>query len=79
MAENIATHPQPSLSLPIRLEKKRKRLQVGVASVTLGVVLLGAAAYNSTYSGSMLIAIYLTIASVCALVAGIIQLRRALG
>lgn len=78
MAENIATHPQPSLSLPIRMEKKRKRLQIGVASVVIGVLLMGGAAYNFTYSGSILIAIYLTIASTCVLVPGLVQLRRGL-
>lgn len=77
MVDHSATHPQPSLSLPIRMEKKRKRTQAGIASVTFGVLMLGGAAYNFTYKGSYLIAIYLTIFSLCLLGFGIIRLRSA--
>lgn len=76
MVEHTATHPEPSFSLPIRMEKKRKRLQVGTAGIIIGVVLLAGAGYNFTYAGSVLVAIYLTIASLAVLGGGIMQLRR---
>ncbi len=76
MVDHTATHPEPSFSLPIRMEKKRKRLQVGTAGVVIGTALLGGAGYNFTYAGSYLVAIYLTIASIAMLGAGLVQLRR---
>lgn len=78
MVEHTATHPEPSFSLPIRMEKKRKRLQVGTAGIVIGVALMAGAGYNFTYAGSVLVAIYLTIASLAVLSGGILQLRRGL-
>ncbi len=77
MSEVYATPREPSLSLPIRLEKKRKATRVGAVAVGVGVVMLGGAVYNFGRSGSVLIAIYLAILASCLLSFGTTRLIRA--
>jgi hypothetical protein len=77
LADVCASRPEPSLSLPIRLEKKRQTTRIGAASVAIGVVLLGGSAYHFGRSGSVLIAIYLAILGSCMLSFGIAKLVKA--
>jgi hypothetical protein len=77
LVEPYPTRPEPSLSLPIRLEKKRKRTKAGVAAEIVGAALLSAGVYNFTRSGSELIAAYLTVMAVALLVVGLAVLLRA--
>jgi len=72
-----ATRPEPPLSLPIRMDRKRKRTRVGVGGTVIGVGFLSWAGYTFTISGSELIATYLTIVGAGALAMGITQLVRA--
>jgi len=76
LVDMYPTRPEPSLSLPIRMEKKRKRTKAGVAAEIAGAALLGAGIYNFTKSGSELIAIYLTVMAVALLVLGLSVLLR---
>ncbi len=75
--DHYATRPEPPLSLPIRMEKKRKRTKVGVTATTVGLLLLGGAGYNLTHTGSEVIAVYMSILAVALLVAGVSLLVRA--
>jgi hypothetical protein len=75
--EPYATRPQGPLSLPIRMEQKRKRTRTGIIALIAGVALLGGAAYNFADTGSELIAIYLTVMGVLPLVLGVTLLVRA--
>ena len=52
------TRPETSLSMPIRMEKKRKRTKTGMLALTIGIALLGAAGYCLTGTGSEVIAAY---------------------
>jgi hypothetical protein len=77
LADYIATRPEPSLSLPIRMEQKRKRTRVGAVAMLVGVVLLGGAGYNFSRTGSELIATYLAVLALILLGVGISQVGRA--
>jgi hypothetical protein len=61
LAEYCATNPEPSLSMPIRMEQKRKRMQSSVACIIVGLATLGGAGFNFTRSGYVLIASYMTV------------------
>jgi hypothetical protein len=76
LVDPYPSHPEPSLSLPIRMEKKRKRTKAGVAAEIVGAALLSAGIYNFTRSGSELIAVYLTVMAVGLLVVGLSVLLR---
>ncbi|MBN1606850.1 MAG: hypothetical protein JW940_09455 [Polyangiaceae bacterium] len=76
MVDPYPTRPEPSLSLPIRMEKKRKRTKAGIAAEVVGAALLSAGIYNFTKSGSELIATYLTVMAVALLVVGLTVLLR---
>ena len=76
MVDPYPTRPEPSLSLPIRMEKKRKRTKAGVAAEIAGAAFLSAGIYNFTQSGSELIAAYLTVMAVALLVVGLTVLLR---
>lgn len=76
MVDPYPTLPEPSLSLPIRMEKHRKRTRAGIAAEVVGVALLCAGIYNFTKSGSELIAAYLTVMAAGFLVVGLVVLRR---
>jgi len=52
------TRPETSLSMPIRMEKKRKRTKTGILALSIGLVLLGAAGYCLKGTGSEVIAAY---------------------
>jgi hypothetical protein len=71
------TRPQGPLSLPIRMEQKKKRTRTGTATLIAGLALLGGAAYNFTQPGYELIAIYLTAIGLIPLALGITLLVRA--
>jgi len=75
--DHYATRPEAPLSLPIRMEKKRKRTQAGAAATTIGVLLLGGAGYNLTRSGSEVIAIYMAVLAIPLLAMGVSLLVRA--
>ncbi len=77
MADMIATRPEPSLSLPIRMDKKRKRTRTGAMFTVIGVGLLGGAGYNFTQTGRELIAIYITVLALIVLAVGISQFGKA--
>lgn len=77
LAEPYATRPETSLSLPIRMEKKRKRTRVGTAALVVAAPFLAGAGYNFTIRGSELIAVWLTLMGLGALAVGITSLRRA--
>ena len=77
MADYIATGPEPSLSMPIRMEKKRKRTRFGTLFTTVGIGLLGGAGYNFTITGRELIAIYMAVLAVIVLGVGISQFGKA--
>jgi hypothetical protein len=77
LSQPYATRPEAPLSLPIRMDRKRKRTRTGIGGVIAGTLLLGGAGYNFTISGSELIAIYLTVLGVGALGLGIGLLVRA--
>jgi hypothetical protein len=77
LVDPYPTRPEPSLSLPIRIEKQRKRTRAGVAAEVAGAILLGAGLYNFTKSGSELIAVYLTVMATGLLVLGLTVLLRA--
>ena len=71
MADYYATSAEPSLSLPIRMEQKRKRTRAGAAAIVGGVVLLVGAVNSFTQSGSELIGIYLTVVAIGLLSLGV--------
>jgi hypothetical protein len=75
--DHYATRPEAPLSLPIRMEKKRKRTKAGVAATTVGILLLGGSGYNLTQSGSEVIAIYMAVLAVPLILGGISLLARA--
>jgi hypothetical protein len=77
LADYIATRPEPSLSLPIRMEQKRKRTRAGSVAMLVGVALLGGAGYNLTRTGSELIAAYLSVLALILLGVGISQFAKA--
>ena len=77
MSQPYATRPEPRLSLPIRMDRKRRQTRVGIAGLVAGIPLLGGAAYNFTISGSEAIAGYLAIMGAGALGVGITMLVRA--
>jgi hypothetical protein len=68
---DYATRPEPSLSLPIRMEQKSKRTKAGTASIIAGIALSVGAAYNFSRSGSELVAGYLTVLAAGFLAMGI--------
>jgi hypothetical protein len=68
---DYAARPEPSLSLPIRMEQKSKRTKAGTASIIAGVALSVGAAYNFSRSGSELVASYLTVLAVGFIAMGI--------
>ena len=75
--EPYPTLPEPPLSLPIRMAKKRQRTKTGTLVVVLGTALLAGGGYNFTVRGSELIAGWLTLMGVGALALGISLLVRA--
>ncbi len=77
MAEYYAPRNEPSLSLPIRLEKKRKRTRAGTIALCAGIAMLGGTAYNLSRSGTEVIALYLGILGAALLGIGITQFVRA--
>ena len=77
MSQPYATRTEPRLSLPIRMDRKRRRTRAGVAGVVAGVAFLSGAAYKFMGTGSEFIAIYLTVMGVGLLGVGITALRRA--
>ncbi len=77
MADYYAPRNEPSLSLPIRMEKKRKRTRFGTIALIAGVAMLGGTAYNLTRSGTEVIAIYLGILGIALLAIGITQFTKA--
>ncbi len=77
MAEYHAARNEPSLSLPIRLDKKRKRTRTGGLAVVIGVGLLAGTVYNLTRSGTEVIAVYLAVLALPLLSIGITQLVKA--
>ena len=77
MTESYAASPEPSLSLPIRMEQKRKRTRVGTIAVIASVGLLGGAGYNFSRTGSELIATYLAVLALILIGVGISQFGKA--
>jgi len=77
LADYIATRPEPSLSLPIRMDKKRKRTRAGTIFTMVGLGLLGGAGYNFTHTGRELIAIYMAVLALIVLAVGISQFGKA--
>ena len=74
---NIYDRPEGPLSLPIRMDRKRRRVRAGIAGLVAGAALLSGAGYNFTIRGSELIAIYLTVLGTGVLAVGITVLMRA--
>lgn len=77
MSQSYPIRPEPSLSLPIRMEKKRKRTKVGTMALVAGCGALAGAVYNFTGSGSELIATYLSVLALILLGVGTYQLKKA--
>lgn len=77
MIESYPVHPEPSLSLPIRMEKRRKRLRLGVIALAIGTALGAAGGYGFTIRGSELIAGWLTLMALGALGLGVSSVIRA--
>jgi hypothetical protein len=77
LADYIATGPEPSLSLPIRMDKKRQRMRTGTIFTVMGLGLLGGAGYNFTHTGRELIAVYMTVLALIVLAVGISQFGKA--
>ncbi len=77
MADMIATRPEPSLSLPIRMDKKRKRTRSGAIFTMVGLGMLGGAGYNFTHTGRELIATYMVVLAAIVLGVGISQFGKA--
>lgn len=75
--EPYPTLPEPPMSLPIRMARKKKRTKTGIFAVTAGTLLLAGGGYNFTIHGHELIAGWLTVMAVGALSLGITQLVRA--
>ena len=75
--EPYPTLPEPPMSLPIRMAKKRQRTKTGIIVVSLGTLLLAGGGYNFTVRGSELIAGWLTVMAVAVLSLGISLLVRA--
>lgn len=71
LLENLPRGSETSLSMPIRMEQKRKRTRAGSTAIAVGVLLLGGAGYNAIRSGSELIAVYLAIVGIGLLAMGI--------
>lgn len=78
MSQPYATRPEGPLSLPIRMDRKRRRTKAGVAGVIAGLAFLSAAGYEFTISGSETIGIYLTLMGAGLFGVGITALVRAL-
>ena len=76
MIQSYATLPEPPLSLAIRMDRKRKRIKIGIIAMTAATALLAGGAYNFTISGSELIAGWLTAVGVGVLALGITLLAR---
>ena len=74
MVDMYATRPEPTLSMPIRMEKKRKRTRFGILALVGAVGFVVGAAFNFQRSGSVLIAIYLSIFAAILLATGVTQL-----
>ena len=77
LIEPYPTLPEPPLSLPIRLERKKKRTRLGIMALVAGSILLAAGGYNFTVKGSELLAGWLTLMAAGALALGLSSLRRA--
>ena len=75
--EPYPTLPEPPLSLPIRMAKKKKQRKLGTVALVAGIGLLAFGGYNFTIRGSELIAGWLSLMALGALVLGIAQLRKA--
>ena len=78
MSQPYATRPEGPLSLPIRMDRKRRRTKAGIAGVIAGVAFLSAAGYEFTITGSETIAIYLTLMGVGLFGVGMTTLIRAI-
>lgn len=77
MVEMYATRPELSLSMPIRMEKKRKQTRTGIVALVLGVGPLAGAAYNFQRGGAVLIAVCLSLFAAALLAVGVIKLNTA--
>ena len=75
--ENYNINSGPSLSLPIRMEKKRKKTQAGIGSLVVGVGAASAAVYSFMHPGSEVIGVYTSIIAVATLGLGISLLGKA--
>ena len=66
-----------SLSMPLRMEAKKKRTRVGVSVLCVGVPVLGLGLYGFIRGGAMILGVWGTVFGVALIATGIAVLMKA--
>lgn len=67
----------PPLSLPIRMEAKKKKRRTGIVFTVLGVVLVGVGIYGFATSGALILGIWGTAMGIILGAVGVVMLKKA--